>query len=266
MSALTVVATTFGFAYLWEQQLPSLVRLAWQQGDLNACLRYSNQLNALHLLGQKSLPEEALCRRHQAELAWEQNDYQIALGHLEQLVNSSISENPQRAEDRLLLLNWRDQLRNQALALFKAGELERSLAMLAPIDQSGNNPDISLSESLRGTWNRNRIDHERLQELINQQRWWEALATLNRLDHPWWQSQAAPLRQEVETSIGLIQDKQELQSHGESPSHTVPVNALNAAVSQRLDQGMDAWSAFEAGCADLGGKVIEVGPESLCQN
>ncbi|MCP4973375.1 MAG: hypothetical protein GY914_06845, partial [Prochlorococcus sp.] len=129
MSALTVVATTFGFAYLWEQQLPSLVRLAWQQGDLNACLRYSHQLNALHLLGQKSLPEEALCRRDQAELAWEQNNYQIALGHLEQLVNSSISENPQRAEDRLLLLNWRDQLRNQALALFKAGELERSLAM-----------------------------------------------------------------------------------------------------------------------------------------
>ena len=40
---------------------------------------------------------------------------------------------------------------------------------------------------------------------------------------------------------------------------------LNTAVNQRLSEGMDPWSAFVTGCSDLGGTLVEEGPESLCK-
>ena len=41
----------------------------------------------------------------------------------------------------------------------------------------------------------------KLREHVNQEQWWEALSALNQLDHPWWQRQAEPIRQEVEQAI-----------------------------------------------------------------
>jgi len=84
------VALLCGVAYWWEQQLPLRLRDAAQRGDLEACLRYSEQLAALRWLGQKAPSEQATCRRRQAELAWEQGDRSQALRLQEQLVNSAI--------------------------------------------------------------------------------------------------------------------------------------------------------------------------------
>ena len=69
----------------------------------------------------------------------------------------------------------------------------------------------------------------------------------------------------MEEAIQSLRDRQEHHSHGALPAHTVNAEQLNAAVEQRLSSGMDPWSAFVAGCADLGGVLVEEGPESLCK-
>jgi len=259
------VALLCGVAYWWEQQLPLRLRDAAQRGDLEACLRYSEQLAALRWLGQKAPSEQATCRRRQAELAWEQGDRSQALRLQEQLVNSAIGSSSDQQQDRQRLMRWRDQLRNQALLRFREGDLDAAITLLQPVEQGDGRPGTRLSDSLRETWNRNRLNHERLLEMVQDQKWWEALSLLNQLDHPWWQRKALPERAKVEAAIDALRDREEHHSHGELPAHTVPQAELDAAVQQRIRMGMDPWQAFISGCADVGGTVIEDGPESLCR-
>ena len=40
---------------------------------------------------------------------------------------------------------------------------------------------------------------------------------------------------------------------------------LNDVVEAHIREGMPPWEAFMAGCSDLGGTIIEDGPETLCQ-
>lgn len=259
------VALLCGVAYWWEQQLPQRLRDAAQRGDLEACLRYGQQLAALRWLGQRAPAEQASCRRRQAELAWEQGERSQALRLQEQLVNSGIGSSSEQQQDRQRLMRWRDQLRNQALLSFREGNIEGAIALLEPVEQGDGRPGSRLSDSLLETWNRNRMNHELLLELVKKRKWWEALSRLNQLDHPWWQDKALPQRQQVEAAIDALRDREEHHSHGELPAHTVPQAKLNAAVQQRISMGMDPWQAFIAGCADVGGAVVEEGPESLCR-
>ena len=139
------------------------------------------------------------------------------------------------------------------------------MATLSPLETRGQRTGSQLSDSLRETWNRNRVDHERLQERVQRQQWWEALSVLNQLDHPWWQRHALPLRRQIETAIKNLRDQQSHTSHGDLPDHSVDLERLNEAVEQRIGEGMDPWSAFVAGCSDLDGVLVEEGPESLCK-
>jgi hypothetical protein len=43
------------------------------------------------------------------------------------------------------------------------------------------------------------------------------------------------------------------------------VAQLDAEVGRRIAAGMDEWKAFESACRDLGGKVVEAGPETACE-
>lgn len=259
------VALLCGAAYLWEQQLPLRLREAARRGDLDACLRYGEQLAALRWLGQKAPLEQAYCRRQQAQRLWELGQLADALRLQEQLVNSGVGTPGDRQEDQQQLMVWRDQLRNQALTLFRQGDLEGAISKLTPVEQGDGRPGTRLSDNLRETWNRNRLNHERLIELVERKRWWEALSVLNQLDHPWWQRKALPERQAVETSIDALRDREDHHSHGDLPAHTVPEAELDAAVQQRIRMGLEPWKAFLAGCADVGGSVEEEGPESLCR-
>jgi hypothetical protein len=45
----------------------------------------------------------------------------------------------------------------------------------------------------------------------------------------------------------------------------VPGAQLEAAVQKHLARGLDEWQAFEKGCRELGGRVVEAGPESACR-
>jgi hypothetical protein len=123
----------------------------------------------------------------------------------------------------------------------------------------------SLGDRLSENWTRNRLQFERAQRLGDQQRWWEALDALTRIDHPWWKTQSRDVQAKVKKGIeGLKGQERERDAHGQLP-HTVPAEQLDALVRQRIASGMDEWSAFQAACRALNGKVVEAGPETACQ-
>ena len=183
----------------------------------------------------------------------------------EQLVNSGVGSREQKEKDQEQLKLWRDELREQALSEFRAGNLDEALIMLRPLEKHDGRPGSRLSSSLKENWNRNRLQLETLREHVNQDQWWEALSALNQLDHPWWKRQAEPMRQKVEEAINVLRDQKEHHSHGALPTHTVARDLLNDAVEAHIREGMAPWEAFMAGCSDLGGTIVEDGPETLCQ-
>ena len=259
------VAALCAGAYLWEQQLPRKLSRALSTDDLPACLRYGEQLAALRWLGQKAPEELAVCRRRLAQQTWDQDDPGQALLLQEQLVNSGVGSREQKEKDQEQLKLWRDELREQALSEFRAGNLDEALIMLRPLEKHDGRPGSRLSSSLKENWNRNRLQLETLREHVNQDQWWEALSALNQLDHPWWKRQAEPMRQQVEEAINVLRDQKEHHSHGALPTHTVARDLLNDAVEAHIREGMAPWEAFMAGCSDLGGTIVEDGPETLCQ-
>jgi len=167
--------------------------------------------------------------------------------------------------DQERLVTWEDQLRNQAVQRFRDGDLEGALALLEPLRVAGSADGDAVGDTFREVWQRNRVDHERGDRLVGEERWWEALAAINRLDHPWWQKRSITLRQQAEAGIEASREKEEeLHTHGEVPADSVPPDELDLVVRRYLSNGLDAWQAFEEGCRELGGRVEEFGPESTC--
>ena len=265
LATVGLVGSIAAGALWWEKQLPGKLNEAARTGDLEACLRYGEQLAALRWLGQSAPEEQALCRRRQAEILWEDGKHEDALKLQRQLVKSSHGDSDRRLADKETLMAWQSELRDQALKLFRKGELEASIRKLAPLENSNSPGGTVLSDTLRETWNRNRITFERLQALVDDQRWWEALDSLNRLDHPWWQNRSEPNRRLIETAIRQLRDTQEHQPHGSTDPDVISGDELETTVQTHLQAGMDPWNAFQSGCADLGGRVIEDGPESFCR-
>ena len=159
-------------------------------------------------------------------------------GIAEQLVNSGVGSPQQKEQDQRQLKLWRDELRDQALTQFRAGNLDEAMTMLRPLEKHDGRPGSRLSESLKESWNRNRLQLEQLREFVNQDQWWEALSALNQLDHPWWQRQAEPIRQEVEQAIDDLRDQKEHHSHGALPAHTVARDLLNEATLNKVRHGL----------------------------
>ncbi len=172
MATLGGVAALCAGAYLWEQQLPRKLSRALTANDLPACLRFGEQLAALRWLGQKAPEELAVCRRRLAQQTWDQADPGRALLLQEQLVNSGVGSPQQKEQDQQQLKRWRDQLREQALAQFRAGKLNEALTMLQPLEKHDGRPGSRLSDGLKESWNRNRLQLEQLREHVNQEQWW----------------------------------------------------------------------------------------------
>lgn len=258
---LGLLGCAVGGVYWWEGQLPGRLETAAAQGDLDACLRYSEQLQALRWLGDRTPGKQGECRRRKAVQLWQQKRWRDALLLQLQLVNSLGGT----AADRAQLGAWQEWLRESAIEQFKAGNLEESLALLEPMGEHQRGDGSALGDELRQIWERNRLGLERARRLADQQRLWEALEALNRIDHPWWRNQGATVKQQVETGItGLNARDRERDGHGSLP-HSVPVAELDRLVRSRIEQGMDEWSAFQSACAAMGGRVVEAGPDSACQ-
>ena len=262
-ATLTVVLGIGAMALLWERQLPNRLRRSVASEDWTGCLQASEQLTALRWLGDGAPAEQALCRRRRAEQLWASGERAEALQLQLQLVQSGQADEA----DQQQLQTWRQELREQALAQFRAGDLDGAIALLEPLERrsTATGGSHSFSDSLRETWNRNRVEAERLDQLVQKERWWEALDSLNRLDHPWWQKRTKNQRLAVEEAIDRIGDSQEHHQHGSTHADVIAGDALNSAVQRQLQKGLDPWAAFEAGCQDLGGSVEEDGPESFCR-
>lgn len=261
--ALTLGSVAIGIlaVYWWERQLPDRIEAAARSGRLDDCLRYSEQLVALSWLPGRSPTRLGQCRRDKASQLWRQEDWTEALKLQRQLVNSAAATQ----EDRDRLDRWQAELRRLAMARFQDGDLDGSLAALAPMGEDRSADGRGIGDGLREIWNRNRLQLERADKLVSQSRWWEALDALNRIDHPWWQQQSAGLRQRVRAGIATLKgSEQEHDSHGSLP-HTVDPAQLDTLVQRHIASGMDDWQAFERACGELGGKVVEAGPETACQ-
>ena len=247
--------------YWWERQLPTQLRQAAKQGRLEDCLRYGDQLAALSWLPGRSAPEQGRCRRERARQLWQARRWGEALRLQAQLVDSTAAS----PADRRQLQGWREQLHKQALGRFAAGDLEGALRALRPLGEDRRADGHGIGDEMRAVWERNRQQLERADRLIRQARWWEALDALNRLDHPWWQARSAEERRRVSEGLARLRGgDREQDSHGALP-HTVPAAELDAQVQRRITAGMDEWQAFEESCRQLGGRVVEAGPESACQ-
>ena len=88
--------------------------------------------------------------------------------------------------------------------VFRRGDLDGALSLLKPMQRRSDGKARQLSDSLREIWNRNQLERKRLDALVNQERWWEALDSLNRLDHPWWQAKAGEQRERIEAAIDVL--------------------------------------------------------------
>ena len=261
VGTLTLVLGVAAVALWWERQLPRQLRHAINSEDWSQCLEVTEQMAALRWLGEGAPQEQAHCRRQRAAQFWNNGDQASALVLQRQLVQSRQAD----AKDLEQLQVWRRELRELAMQRFRAGELETAITLLQPLDRAPSSSSNRFSDSLRETWNRNRLEAERLDQLVQQERWWEALDSHNRLDHPWWQAQTQPQRRMVEQAIARIGDSQEHHQHGDARSDVISGSELNRAVQQQLDLGLEPWQAFEAGCRALGGQVEEDGPESFCR-
>ena len=260
---LGLVASGVGAAYWWEKQLPQRLEQAASSGRLDDCLRYGEQLAALRWLGGKAPLEQGRCRRLKAAELWAQGAWADALRLQLQLVNSGASSDA----DQRTLLRWQAQLETRARQLYAAGDLQGALSVLTNLNAAHNAEGTALGDSLREDWNRNRWQHKRAEQLIPQKRWWEALDALNRIEHPWWKRHSLPLRRQVEQGIeGLrAQHEAEHDAHTGGLESNVSQERLNALISARIAAGMDDWQAFSSACRELGGKVVEAGPETACR-
>ena len=255
------MAAAVAGVYWWERQLPGRIQQAADEGRLEDCTRLSEQLVALSWLHVGSSHPQGRCRRDLALQLWQQESWAEALRQQQQLVNSPSGT----ADDRQRLQGWQVELRRTAMARFQSGDLEGALTALAPMGEDRNSSGSAIGDGLREIWTRNRMQLERSAELEEASRWWEALEALNRIDHPWWQQESTAIRERVQSGIDALgKEDQEHDSHGALP-HTVPPERLQALVEQRLARGMDDWSAFQDACRELGGSIVEAGPETACQ-
>lgn len=258
---LGLVAVGVGGAYWWERQLPQRLEQAAARGDLDGCLRYSEQLEALRWLGGNTPQEQGNCRRRKASLLWRQQRWREALQLQLQLANSPAGS----AADRQQLLVWQEELQQRALNRYREGDLDGALTLLAPMGEDRSRDGSALGDQLQEAWTRNKLQSERAAQLARERRWWEALDALTRIDHPWWKQRSATTAQQVQTGINSLEGQErDHDAHG-SLSHTVSPERLDTEVQRRIAAGMDEWAAFQSACQALGGRVVEAGPETACQ-
>ena len=120
-------------AYWWERQLPERLQSALDANDFEACIRTSEQLASLRWLSEGAPEEQALCRQKHAESLWDQGDQIAALTLQQQLVASGHGD---LALHRKTLERWHQALMDQAIALFREGDLQQALELLDPLKGS----------------------------------------------------------------------------------------------------------------------------------
>lgn len=259
--AATVVLVLKAVIHGWHQLTQQRFQRAVTDEDHAACVASGEQLVHLRPLQLAEATQLAHCRRILANDYWVTGEHQKALDLLERLIDS-----PQVvAADQVQLSEWVRQRKDRAIEHYRQGELSTAVALLREFSDLQDPNRDTLIESLQIRWNLNRQLHEQAMQLRAEERWWEALDAVNQLDHPWWRAHAKPLQDEIVTATqalavqGLGRD-----GHDGRVRHNVPVADLDRRVRLHLTRSGDAWHAYVQACRELGGVVVNYGPESVC--
>ena len=256
-----VSAVVMGLAW-WQSQLPTRLRQAVDNDQLDTCLRLGEQLAALRELNSEEQAILAGCLREQASRNWQEKQQRLALDQQRQLLRRS--GNPAVEERRLQ--QWRQEIRRQAIEDYQRGDARQAMALLSRSGETRFPDGQQLHATFEDHWAANRYAYSQAASAAAGEDWWEALDQLNQLNHPWWQRKALSLRTDVSRQAAAMQrSNQPKDSHRDSGDQPISDAELDAAVQRHLSLGLSAWQAFELGCSELGGQVLEHGPESSCQ-
>lgn len=258
----TVVLVFKAVVHGWQSQLTQRLQQSAEDEDHAACVASGEQLVHLRPLELAEATQLADCRRVLANDYWFAGEQQKALDLLERLVRS-----PQMvAMDRSQLSEWVRQQRGRAVEHYRRGDLSTAVALLRQLSDLQEPHRDTLVESLRTRWNLNQQLHDQARQLRDEERWWEAFDAINRLDHPWWRAHAKPLQDEILTATQALSGQGvNRDGHSGRVRHNVSVDELDRRVRLHLTRNMDAWQAYLQACHDLGGVVVDYGPESVCR-
>lgn len=231
-------------------------------GDFEACL---DQLTPFETVQQAQAVLQE-CRWQRSQQLAAQGNYPEALRLALQIPPSERQGTAAQAAAR----RWSEQARTQAEQQFLAGnwpaaqQLLKALPANAPLEPS---PSVLLSQ-WQQQWQQDSQAIAKAQESLSQARWWDvdrALLTLS--DHPYWQPQAQALRQQAQQSIQkLAQQRPNAAAVAEDGTviDTVAETELEPRYRQYLAQGLSDYEAWQRACQDLGGQVIDRGPDAFC--
>ena len=121
-----VSAVVMGLAW-WQSQLPTRLRQAVDNDQLDTCLRLGEQLAALRNLNSEEQAILAGCLREQASRNWQEKRQRLALDQQRQLLRRS--GNPAIEERRLQ--QWRQEIRRQAIEDYQRGDARQAMALLS---------------------------------------------------------------------------------------------------------------------------------------
>jgi len=263
MAAVGTMVLMLGAAvHGWKHQLTQRLGHAVTEQDYGTCVTVGEQLARLESLELVKAEQLAHCRRALASHLWIEGESKGALDLMDRLIHS-----PQMVPaDQLQLSQWVRQHRDRAVESYRRGHLSTAVALLLQLSEQQEPQRDTLIESLQVRWNLNRQLHERAVGLRAEQRWWEALDTINRLDHPWWRVQAQPIQDEIlQATQALTSQGLDRDGHNSNIRHNVPIAELDRRVRLHVTRGMDDWRAYVQACHELGGMVAEYGPESVCR-
>ena len=256
---LVLRALIHGWQHHWTQQR---FQRAVTDEDHTACVASGEQLVRLRPLEPAEATRLAHCRRILATDHWVRGEHQKALDRLESLVQS-----PQGTRtDQAQFSQWVRQHKDRAIEQYRQGELSTAVALLRQLSDRQDPYRDTLIESLEIRWNLNQALYEQARGLRAEERWWAAFDAINKLDHPWWRDHAQPLQEEVVaatqalTGQGVGRD-----GHDGRVRHNVPLSELDRRIRLHLTRSADHWNAYVQACHELGGVVVDYGPESVCR-
>ena len=263
MAAATTVVLVFkAVVYGWQHQLTHRLQRSVTDEDHAMCVVSGEQLVRLRPLELAEASQLAHCRRVLASDYWVAGEHQKALDLLERLVDS-----PQMVTaDQLQLSQWVRERRDQAVEHYRRGELSTAVALLQDLSDGQEPQRDTLIESLQIRWSLNQQLHEQAERLRDEERWWEAFDAINQLDHPWWRAHAKPLQDEIRTATQALSGQGvDRDGHKGRTSHNVPLDELDRRVRLHLTRNMGHWHAYVQACYELGGRIVDYGPESVCR-
>ncbi|MCY4055614.1 MAG: hypothetical protein OXF67_07045 [Cyanobacteria bacterium MAG CAR4_bin_6] len=263
MAAATTVLLVL-VVHGWQHQSRLMQRFyrSVEDEDPAACVVSGEQLAGLRSLAIGEATQLARCRRTLASDYWVAGQHQQALDLLERLVAS-----PQMVEaDQSRFSEWVRQQRDRAVEHYRRGELSTAVALLEELSDRQEPHRDMLIESLRTRWHLNQQLHNQALQLRYAGRWWEAHDAIHRMDHPWWRTQAKPLEDEIVTATQALSGQGVgHDGHNGKVRHNVPFEDLDHHVRLHLTRGVDEWHAYLQACDELGGAVVNYGPESVCR-